>query len=378
MTTRLFNFGIGLVLSLAFAQGSQARDLTFVQGLKFPNTLEEGIEPIPSRALAPRSLSDLKGFNQLLPFVTPSPDQEDANSCMLMSMTGVVEWWLHRLHGVTRFVQNGDLDLSERWWMNMSEDGSKMGKIDNWFTDAIYLFNEAPGVLNRDYPFAKGWYLETEDDIRPARPNSQKAQYGARYNWIDDSDKVRGSAVRIPPMGRRVLLRNKEENPWAIGAAPSDIVEKIIAAFQKYQAPIQVIYNHEGYWHSVYIIGYDAEMSSYNCPFVTDSLNYFMSEAEKMRQEGNATRMKRMLRYHRELTEAMQKVGGCNPKGMFYVRDSQYPDASEEIYIYDPRNPAANKPYSKRIVLREFDWIRTMANHVSVIYPKRNPGQKGR
>jgi hypothetical protein len=347
----------------------QSVPLKQVRGIKFPNSPKEGTQPILSNAIAPVRVQDLRGFNQLLPFVTPSPDQEDVNSCMLMSLTGIVEWWVHRANNQTRFVQNGPFDLSERWWMNLSTKERYTDQVSYWFTDAIYLFNSAPAASNREYPFKKGWYVETEEDIYPARPGQQKATYGGRYNWIDETNKVKGPFIKTPTLGRKVLLRNPEENPWAIGEAPEDIVQKVIAAFQKYQSPIQVIYNHEGYWHAVYVIGYDENMSSMNCPFTSESLASFQKEVDKSTAEGDIKRARKFQRYIRELNEALQSGGGCNPKGMFYVRDSQYSDPSEEIYVYDPANPQANRPYSKRIVLREFDWIRTMANHVSVIYP---------
>ncbi len=350
--------------------------LTYVHGVKYPNSLEEGIRPLYSKALSPRDLSELGGFNELLPFVTPAPDQEDANSCMLMSLTGVAEWWLHRLTDTTHFVQNGPLDLSERWWMNLSNQWDKTEDINYWFTDAVYLYNTSAAALNRDYPFAKSWYKETDDDIWAVDRFEEGATYGARYNWIDDTDKVRAPLVELPPLGRKVLFKDRNENPWAIGKAPKNIVQKVIDAFNQYKSPIQVIYNHEGYWHAVYVIGYDESMSSHGCPFTTDSLAAFQKEADLSYAEGDESRGRRFERYKRELTKALAKGGGCQPKGMFYVRDSQYSDPSEEIYIYDPTNPAANRPYSKRIVLREFDWIRTMANHVSVIYPAKNPGSQ--
>lgn len=340
-----------------------------VRGIKFPNTFEEGVDPVISTGIAPVYWQDLRGFNELLPFVTPSPDQEDVNSCMLMSLTGVVEWWVHRANQTPRFVQNGPLDISERWWMNLSNNNDYTEDINYWFTDAIYLFNTADSALNRNYPFRKGWFVETEDDIFPARPGAQNAEYGGRYNWIDETESVQGPFVKAPTLGRKILFRSPDKNPWAIGQAPVDIAEKMIESFQKYKSPIQVIYNHEGYWHSVFVIGYDENMSSMNCPFTSESAQFYQKESDRALAKGDKKRAAKFLRYKRELLNSLAKVGGCNSKGMFYVRDSQYSDPSEEMYIYDPTNPQANKPYSKRIVLREFDWVRTMANHVMVIYP---------
>lgn len=368
---------VSFIFSLQISIPSQAQEakekiqLQIVSGLKYPNSVTEGVNPVRSFAFAPVRWEDLRGFNELLPYVTPAPDQEDANSCMLMSLTGVVEWWMRKLNNVTRFVPNDNFDLSERWWMNLSEQNSYLRRVRYWFTDAIYLYNEAYSALNRDYPFAKGWYIETEDEVVPAQPNQNGAEYGVRYSWHDAMESVQAPLLDLPLFSRRIILKDENEDPWAIGVAPADIVDTVIAAFQKYKAPIQVIYNHEGFWHSVYVIGYDEEMSSENCGFINHSLEFFRTEAEKAIKDGQKSWAKKMLHYQSALSRSLNKHGGCHPKGMFYVRDSQYSDASEEMYIYDPKNPSANKPYSKRIVLREFDWLRTMANHISIILPRR-------
>lgn len=350
------------------AQNIFAFNLIEVKGVKFPNSVSEGVAPVHSKAMSPKNIGDLKGYNELLPFVTPSPDQEEAASCMLMSLTGAVELWLHRIHKAPRFIQDGDLDLSERWWMNVSNYTKYSKDIDYWYSDAALLFNSTPAALNRNYRFTKGWHIETEDDYIPTAPNAPKSVYTTRYNWIDDLSKVPGPFIKLPRFDRTILLRDKNDDPWAIGKAPADIVEQVIAAFKKFRAPIQVIYNHEGYWHSVFLVGYDEEMSSYNCKSIRDSLAYYEAESNHAKSLGQAKRSRILMSHRNDLAAAFQKNGGCRPKGMFYVRDSQFSDASEELYVYDPSNPASAKPYSKRIILREFDWLKTMANHVNVIH----------
>lgn len=370
MTENTVRAFICFLLIILHINPASAENIKKIYGYKYPNSIQEGTAPVLSSALAPEKIGSLKGFNELLPFVTPAPDQEDANSCMLMSLTGVMEWWLQKLNNSTHFSQNGPYDLSERWWMNLSNDASKTSRSPYWFTDAVYLFNSSGAALNSDYPFVKNWYRETDEDIFPSAPYSKGSKYGVRYNWIDHTDNVPQPLVKLPKMTRKILFKSPNENPWAIGESSEQVVQDMIEAFQTYKAPIQVIYNHEGYWHSVYVIGYDDEMSSQGCPFVNESLAFYQKEADTANSRGDLKRSKKFLRYKAHLLKSFQSEGGCHPKGMFYVRDSQYPDPSEEHYIYDPQNPAANKPYSKRIVLREFDWIRTMANHVSVIYPK--------
>ncbi len=354
------------------AQNIFAFDLIEVKGVKFPNSVAEGIAPVHSKALSPKNIEDLKGYNQLLPFVTPSPDQEEAASCMLMSLTGAVELWLHRINKAPRFIQDGNLDLSERWWMNVSNFTKYSKDIDYWFSDAALLFNSTPSALNRNYRFAKGWLIETDEDYIPTAPNAAGAVYSTRFNWVSALDKVPGPFIKLPRFDRTVLMRDKNDDPWSIGKAPADIVEQVIAALKKYQAPVQVIYNHEGYWHSVIIVGYDEKMSSYNCKSVREALAYYVAESSYAKSLGQEKRSRILAAHRDDLATAFQRNGGCNPKGMFYVRDSQYSDPSEELYVYDPSNPISARPYSKRVILREFDWLRTMANHVNVIHLKDN------
>lgn len=357
---------------------SLASNLVTTWGTKYPNTQTEGSTPVVSTALAPKDVSQLSGFTELLPYVTPSPDQYDAGTCMFMSLTGVVEWWMMRLGHSTQFVQDGPYDLSERWWVNESVWSDNVKDIDNWYTDGIYLWSGKTGYLNSSYRYTKGWYTEKkEGGIKKAKPNAPGALYDTSYNWIDETDHIKGKKVKMPKFTRRVIYADPDENPWSIGKAPANIVEQVKEALLTEKSPVQVIYNHEGFWHSVFILGFDENMSSQNCPFLQESQDYFKAEADKAQKAAEETenakdkekllnRAKKYNRYLKTLTTAIQKGGGCH-EGMFYVRDSIYSDPSEELYHYDLSNPAGDTPYSKRIILREFDWLRYLGNNVTVI-----------
>lgn len=362
-------------------------ELIQIQGQKFPNSLNEGTLPVLSSALAPSNPEDLGGFNELLAYVTPSPDQEEAGTCLFMSLTGVAEWWLRRLNNVTEFHPDDDYDLSERWWINNSLWLEHTKRIENWNTDTIYMFNSTHSVLNRDYRFTKGWYLDSENGIKPTKPNAKGAVYDTGYNWFDASDRVKPSTkIKLPKFSRKVLYEDPEENPWAIGKAPADIVDQVRTALAEQKAPVQVIYNHQGYWHSVYVIGFDDEADIGECPFIKESLSELQKESEKSLTEAETApnkeekaklkaRSKRMLRYKKEINASLAKTKGCTNKGVFYVRDSQYSDPSEPLYRYDLKNPSADKPYSKRIILREYDWLTHLANNVVVITAKSSSAQ---
>lgn len=370
---RMLVFFLGVVFAAPVF--SQALYRT-VEGRKFPNSPQEGSSPITTREVVP--LVPLGGFNELLPFVTPSPDQEDAGTCLYMSLTGVAEWWLHKLSGTRAFVPDGPLDLSERWWVNKSSAEARASAIENAFNDTILMYNDAPGVLNRDYRFTKGWFtVDAEEELHPASPRAPGAQYGTQYNWIDETTRVKPPTFALPRFSREILLQGKEDNPWEIGAAPADIVGRVKEALRTKKAPVQIVYNHSGYWHSVFIVGYDDEARIGDCSFTRSVLQEMKDEADAAakeagdakdpRQRDEALSKEKKYRGYQATLTASLATKGCGSKGVFYVRDSIYSDPSEPVYRFDPGNPAADTPYSKRIVLRELDWILHLANHVTVI-----------
>ena len=361
-----FFLAFGLMFqTLSWAQSSvpkNSSNFKIVFGRKYPNSLAEGVSPAESRALAPQDFRRLRGFTELLAYVTPSPDQENAGTCLFMSLTGMAEWWLMRLNHSTQFLQDGPFDLSERWWAALSLHEKNKAQVKNWNTDGIFLLNTSAAVLNRNYRFTKSWYFDKGNELLPAPPHASGALYDTRYNWIDQSDQVQSGFVKLPRFFRRIIYADPKSNPWQIGQAPHDIVELVKQALVREKSPVQVIYNHLGYWHSVFVLGFDDEASSNGCSFLQESLRQFsVSDGQSSAQLG------RRLGYARQLKEALRHNGGCHPRGVFYVRDSLYSDPSEPVYHYDLSNPAADKPYSKRIILREYDWLRTLANHVNVI-----------
>lgn len=361
---------LSLFLVLLISSFAQGLELTWVKGLIHHQDYYKGRTPYyESYALAPKNWKDLKGYNNLLPYVTPSPDQEDAHSCMLMSLTGIAEFWLNRYHSKTEFVPNSDLDLSERWWMNLSYSDKHVEKAKYWYSDAIYLFNSTDAARNRDYPLTKGWHTEVDFVATPAKPTDANAVYSVRYSWFSEVDKVTAPLVKLPRFARKVILKDKDKDPWAIGIAPADITDKVIQAMRKYQAPVQVIYNHNGVWHSVVVVGFDENMPTYGCPFIKETFKKMDNEIQVSKEENEPGRVAMFNKYKSELEKSFKKNGGCNPKGMFYVRDSFYSDPTEPMYVYDPSNPSMTRPHSKRVVLREFDWMRNLASHINVIYP---------
>lgn len=342
-------------LLLAAISGLQTFASTkLISGTKFPNTLAEGIFPVQSSALALDG-EEPHGYTELLPYVLRSPNQDEAGSCLYMSLTGVVEMWLARLHPEISREPDGPIDLSERYMMNVSNELSNSNEIKNWKTDSIYLFNLAgQGVRNVDYRFTKGWFKQDSDgDYVKAKPHSRGSEYGAQYNWIDDRAQMEVvGTVKLPTFRRNVLFADPASDQWDTGVMPDDIVERIKSALVKNRAPVQVIYNHFGYWHSTIIVGFDDDGDNQNCQFVHAFLRY-------MKRPGDP---KKKLAYERAQA-AYERGGGCHPRGIFYVRDSIYADKKGPVYHYDIDDPSHDAPYAKSVVMLEYDWVRYMGNH---------------
>ncbi len=367
--------------SLAQADPDETRSDLRVSGLKYPNSKGEGRGPVWSDATILRRVQDHTGFTDLLEYVLPSPDQEEAGSCLYMSLTGIAEWWLARLNPRLSRGPDGPVDLSERFLMNLAGIHEAGNGVANWKTDSMFLYNNARrGVLNSAYRFTKGWFLRTPSGAYlRAEAGAEGATYDTTYNWIDELSTITGGLtggnVPLPRFERTTLFSDPESNQWNVGVAPKDVTDMVMRALTENRAPVHVIYNHMGYWHAVFIIGFDSNRDSEGCRFVERFRSFTKSEPKKLREqaarETDAKERQRLLGRATKLEDTSRKIetayrdgGGCHPKGMFYVRDSIYSDPSEPLYDYDPSRQGDEAHYSKRIILREFDWLRYMANHV--------------
>lgn len=325
------------------------------------------------------------GFDSMLPFVLASPDQGDAGSCLHMSITGIAEWWLARMYPAMSREPDGPIDLSERLTMNEAGYEEDDAHLANWRTDAIFLFNRMRGraVQNQSYRFTKGWYTGSLHDgtARPAFSDEPGAIYDESFNWLDQRQKIQGGWVMLPPFDRIILHMDQGRDQWAIGGAPADIVERVKIQLQRNQAPVQVIYNHNGYWHSVFIVGFNDNTENGDCAWTQDFRRTISERADEFqRNADNAptagerdywqVRADRAASTSTRIEDLWTQRGGCSSgKGVFYVRDSIYPDADGPIYDYDPSKTGEESPYSRKIVLKEYDWLRYFANHVTQVFP---------
>jgi hypothetical protein len=332
----------------------------------------------PNGALASKALiknGELKGFTDLLPFVSSSPNQKNAGSCHFMALAGNAEFWLAKLNPELSWQPNGLLDLSERYLMNMNEHPEFKEGVENWKTDTIFVLNNiGKGVLNRDYPFTMGWYKKNENYVA-ALPNEEGAAYGTPFNWIDETEKLSDGFIELPKFSRDILFADPESNQWNVMVAPEDIVETVKNALVKNQAPVTVMYNNIGYWHVVMIVGFDDDVFNDNCYFTSNfenSLETIISvrkeEFEKEVDEKAKTKLlgqiKKLKSTQEKFSDIYKLRGSCTGKGGFYVRDSIYSDPDGVPYDYFTGVPANRENYSRKVIIREYEWLEYLANHI--------------
>jgi hypothetical protein len=354
-----------------------------IWGAKLPNSPAEGEKAV--YVAAPVPTTPPKGFTDLLPYVISAPNQEDAGSCLYMSLTGIAEWWLARLHPEYSRKMNGPLDLSERFLMSSAGIEEDENGVKDWRTDTMLLFNHAKySVTNSSYPFAKGWYRRnSQGEVEIADANTEGAEYGTSVNWAEDPAISSAKHVNLPSFSRNIIFADPAHDQWNIGVMPTDIVEQVKEKLKKNRAPVHVIYNHYGYWHAVNIVGFDDDAASEGCQFVNKMPTYFDKEAADIRTQAEAAtdqatrdrliqRSERFSRMSNKVTTTMKDIGGCSGKGMFYVRDSLYDDPNGPEYDYDPTRSDDNGKWGKHYIMREYEWLRVVANHAVQITVKPN------
>lgn len=348
-----------------------------VRGIKYPNTADEGSKPVED--IAKLWDESLGGFSELIPFVLKSPNQEEAGSCLYMANTGMAEWWLASLDPEVSREPEGPIDLSERHLMNLASSGEM--SIENWKLDTILLFNNNnnTGVRNTAFRFTKGWYKrDGSNNIYPSQPETPGASYGTSYNWINELSKINGGSVSLPTFERNILFADPQSNQWNVGVAPETIIIQVKEALIETKAPVQVIYNHFGYWHAVFIIGFNDELESDQCSFVERSRSYLVQKVEGYRRQLEGTtdpsererllsRIAKSTKTSQDLETSYATNGGCKNKGVFYVRDSIYSETTGPLYDYDKSREGEEAQYSKAIILHEYEWLLYLSNHVTQI-----------
>lgn len=356
-----------------------------ITGTKLANDqsgFEKDLSPITTKALLPDATDFAGGMNHFLPYMMPTPDQENAGSCLFMSHTAATEVLVNRERDLNG-LQN--IDLSERYFMNLSKAGIGNDIIADWKTDTIYRLNKTGRMYtNENFPYMKGWYKAGPNGLRIfADENDQDAFYGVRANWVLALDQLKKKpSIKLPKYERKVLFQDPKKNRWNVATAPNDIVSKVKKALHKKTGPVVVIYNHTGFWHAVMVAGYNDTVTNHGCPFVSEFPNRMRNRADQIRDEANQqkdpAKRKKLLSKARlfekranQAEDSFTKAGGCSERGVFYVRDSIYPTETMPLYDYDPKRSGEEKHLNSPVILREYDWLRHLSNHVIHIFPAK-------
>jgi len=351
-----------------------------ISGVKFPNQDDVDDGPVYTTA---KVLSDYSiGYSDLLPYVFPSPNQEDAGSCLYMATTGNIEWWMAKLNPKTNRMMNGPLDISERFLMNIAGKKEYTQEIKNWRTDSVYLANHPQGlILNQVYPYTKGWYKRVDGKKVPAEAYEDGADYGTIYNWINEIPQFKGGAfIKTPYFQRNIIYADPENNQWNVGVTPDNIVETVKKKLTENKAPVLVMYNHYGYWHVHMIVGFDDEADTNSCSFTKGTIPFMAKKAQKYhlmaeeetdpeKKEKLEAKAKRYTKLSQKLDGIFDKIGGCKGKGAFYVRDSLYSSKEDQNYDYGTSDPNDDRNYSKKVILREYEYLNVLSNHIIQIMP---------
>jgi len=293
------------------------------------------------------------------PFVLASPNQYDAGSCIFMSHTGAMEILMNQHTPLEDIAYNGDTDLSERYLM-AALDHVSTANVPYFLTDLIYTYDALGGsLLSRDYNFCVGYCVDDANgDASPAKSTDKDAYATAYYNWFDmmPSD-WQSMLVATPPVDRTVIFADpKRDNSsyWRVGLFDDDTIAQIKYELRTKNAPVIVVYNHYGWWHSDIIVGYDDTAIYDGCAYVQDAADY-------LREQGSTT--------YANAIEAHVTATGCSDKGKFLVRDSIYDGTSlEGEYDYSWGGVSYKDKYSKRITGLSYDWAKHLANHAYTIH----------
>ncbi len=358
----------------AFVSSQAGAASQTIYGMKYPDSRLEAGSPVVTPAESPiftaRDLKNPNAYTELIPYLLPAPNQQDAGSCLYMALTGMAEWWKARLDNNIAPKSQSDYDLSERYLMNVNDNPSLISS-GSPLVDTILSFNSlgSKAVLNRDYPFTMGWIKDTNNGYVRSDSSDKDAYYSTSVNWINELSTVQAQPVKVPFFSRVLIFKDKVQDRWAVNVAPKDIVDQVKTMLLKNKAPVTVIYNHYLYWHAVNIVGYNDDEPTNNCKFTSG----FPAAARQKAQEVATTdpaRAKRWNEYADSVEKATQLEGGCQPTGVFYVRDSLYKDDQGEIYDYDKNNQGEEENYTKKVIQREYQWLKRFSNHAYQILAK--------
>ncbi len=226
--------------------------------------------------------NQLDFYDELLDYVQEAPDQGEAATCLFMANTGAMELLANKKAGIKNPVPFGQYDLAEShsmWTKNTGQEKS--------FFDAPVNRFRGKGIHTSYWPF-EAW--------TDGRVNYSVWDRHPQMDTLPRIDLPEIETIKLFQFG----------NKWSTGVLNKSHIQTIKEALVKYQSPILVNYNDEGFWHVILIVGFDDRLPG-TC--------YDTNPSE------------------------------CSGMGSFYIRDS----------------------FGVRAELRDYDWFRVKGNAAFVV-----------
>ena len=172
-------------------------------------------------------------YTELLDYLQEAPDQGDTNTCLFVASTGAMELIANKVHGIKSPQPFGPFDLSESFvmWAQDTEEKS-------FFETPVLRFNQGYGVHIKDWPY-EAW----------------KNNMVNKGVWNKHPQFSKLPQVKLPQVETIKLFQFGKR--WDTYVLDDSHIDQIKEALWKYQSPIIVNYNDEGYWHVILIVGYD-------------------------------------------------------------------------------------------------------------------------
>ena len=320
----------------------------------------------------------------LIPHILPSPDQQNAGSCLYMALTGIGEMALSILNSKEsnfpsrvklshRIKLSEKVNLSERYTMNLGQ--KYLHQIPNWRTDMIDIFNINKGsCTNENYRYTMGWYFPDNTDAtgpngspKPALAQAEGARKGTYYNWVTEPGFTSLPKISMPLFKRTVLFQTQDQSPFATGLHKRNMVEKVKNWLYTKNRPLLVIYNHFGYWHGVVITGFDDNRTSTGW-FSEKFINYMEQRASFYDTYGETEKAAKYRKWVSDVVKNRDKTGGTSTgKGVFFVRDSIYPDPEGEKYNYVVNQTGEESALALPYIEHDYTWLMHLVNHIVAI-----------
>jgi hypothetical protein len=172
-------------------------------------------------------------YTELLDYVQEAPDQGETNTCLYVASTGAMELLANKAMGLKNPVPYGPNDLSESFVINSPNTVEK-----SFFETPVLRFNRGYGIHISQWPYEAWKKNEINKSV-----------------WWNHPQTSQLPKIQLPKIETKKLFQYG--NRWATYVLNDSHVEQMKEALWKYQSPLIVNYNDEGFWHVILIVGYD-------------------------------------------------------------------------------------------------------------------------